>query len=64
MFHQREIVRIGEPDDVAAWRDTWRDRAIELLRGLGLDADFDVASDPFFGRSGRHAGAPASASRR
>ena len=24
-----------------------------LLRGLGLDADFDVAADPFFGRGGR-----------
>ena len=53
MFHQREIVRIGEPETVAAWRDRWRDRAVELLRGLGLDADFDVATDPFFGRSGR-----------
>jgi seryl-tRNA synthetase len=53
MFHQREMVRIGEPDAVAAWRDTWRDRALELLRSLELDADFDVASDPFFGRSGR-----------
>lgn len=53
MFHQREMVRLGEPDVVAAWRDTWRDRAVELLRGLGLDADFDLASDPFFGRSGR-----------
>ncbi|HEY4280664.1 MAG TPA: amino acid--[acyl-carrier-protein] ligase [Conexibacter sp.] len=53
MFHQREIVRIGEPDTVAAWRDTWRDRSIELLRGVGLDASFDIANDPFFGRSGR-----------
>src|SRR5262245_32137241 len=53
MFHQREMVRIGEPDAVADWRDSWRDRALELLRGLELDADFDVASDPFFGRSGR-----------
>lgn len=53
MFHQHELVRIGEPDTVQAWRDTWRDRAIELLRGLGLDAHFDVANDPFFGRSGR-----------
>ncbi len=53
MFHQRELVRIGEPDVVAAWRDAWRDRAIGLLRGLGLDARFDVAADPFFGRSGR-----------
>ncbi|MFN8129940.1 MAG: amino acid--[acyl-carrier-protein] ligase [Solirubrobacteraceae bacterium] len=53
MFHQREIVRIGEPDAVAAWRESWRDRAVGLLRGVGLEADFDVASDPFFGRSGR-----------
>jgi seryl-tRNA synthetase len=53
MFHQREIVRIGEPETVAAWRDTWRDRSVELLRTTGLDAHFDVANDPFFGRSGR-----------
>ncbi len=53
MFHQREIVRIGEPEAVAAWREQWRDRAVALLRGIGLDARFDVASDPFFGRSGR-----------
>ncbi|HWD10753.1 MAG TPA: amino acid--[acyl-carrier-protein] ligase [Solirubrobacteraceae bacterium] len=53
MFHQREIVRIGEPDTVAAWRDAWRDRSVELLRAAGLEARFDVASDPFFGRSGR-----------
>jgi seryl-tRNA synthetase len=53
MFHQREIVRIGEPDAVAAWRNMWRDRAVELLRSIGLAADFEIASDPFFGRSGR-----------
>jgi seryl-tRNA synthetase len=53
MFHQGELVRIGEPETVAAWRDAWRDRAVELLRGLGLDAGFGVAADPFFGRSGR-----------
>lgn len=53
MFHMRELVRIGEPEAVAAWRDSWRDRALELLRGVGLDARFDVAADPFFGRSGR-----------
>jgi seryl-tRNA synthetase len=53
MFHQREIVRIGEPETVAAWRDSWRDRSVELLRIAGLEASFDVANDPFFGRSGR-----------
>lgn len=53
MFHQREMVRIGEPETVAAWRDAWRDRSISLLRDVGLDPSFDVANDPFFGRSGR-----------
>src|SRR4051794_41629675 len=53
VFHQGEMVRIGEPATVAAWRDAWRDRALGLLRGLGLDANFEVASDPFFGRAGR-----------
>jgi seryl-tRNA synthetase len=53
MFHQREMVRLGEPEVVAQWRDRWRDRALELLRGVGLDADFAVAADPFFGRAGR-----------
>ena len=37
-FHQREIVRIGEPETVAEWRDRWRDRSLELLRSVGLDA--------------------------
>jgi seryl-tRNA synthetase len=53
VFHQREIVRLGEPETVMAWRDAWRDRSVELLRSVGLEADFDVATDPFFGRSGR-----------
>jgi len=53
MFHQREIVRIGEPETVHGWRDVWRERALQLLGGLGLEVDLDVATDPFFGRSGR-----------
>ncbi len=53
MFHQHEMVRIGAPDTVMAWREEWRDRSLEVLRGLGLDARFDVANDPFFGRTGR-----------
>jgi seryl-tRNA synthetase len=52
-FHQREIVRIGAPETVVEWRNRWRDRALGLLRSVGLDAEPDVASDPFFGRSGR-----------
>lgn len=53
MFHQREMVRLGTPETVQAWRDGWRDRAIELLAGLGLVAAADIAADPFFGRQGR-----------
>ena len=53
MFHMRELVRIAEPETVQAWRDGWRDRALGLLRDLGLAAELDVAADPFFGRSGR-----------
>jgi seryl-tRNA synthetase len=52
-FRQRELVRVGEPETVSAWRDAWRDRSVALLRSIGLDARDDVASDPFFGRSGR-----------
>jgi seryl-tRNA synthetase len=53
MFHQREIVRIGEPETVQAWRDVWRDRAVALLRSIGLEVQLEIATDPFFGRSGR-----------
>lgn len=53
IFHMRELVRLGEPETVRAWRDGWRDRAVALLRSVGLEAEPDVASDPFFGRGGR-----------
>jgi seryl-tRNA synthetase len=53
MFHQREIVRLGAPDEVRAWRDGWCERGLGLLRSLGLDAHPDRATDPFFGRGGR-----------
>jgi seryl-tRNA synthetase len=38
---------------VRDWRDEWAERGLALLRGLGLDARLEVASDPFFGRRGR-----------
>jgi seryl-tRNA synthetase len=53
MFRQHELVRIGEPDAVLQWRDDWASRGVELLRELGLAAELDNASDPFFGRRGR-----------
>jgi seryl-tRNA synthetase len=53
IFHQHELVRIGEPDAVLAWRDEWAQRGLDLLHGLGLDASLSNANDPFFGRRGR-----------
>lgn len=53
IFHQHELVRIGEPDTVLKWRDEWAVRGLEILRALGLEAKLDVANDPFFGRRGR-----------
>jgi seryl-tRNA synthetase len=52
-FRMREFIRVGAPEEVEAWRDGWRDRALALLQGLGLPAASDVANDPFFGRVGR-----------
>jgi seryl-tRNA synthetase len=53
IFRQRELVRLGEPETVAEWRNSWRDRAVQIFEALGLDPQLDVASDPFFGHSGR-----------
>ena len=53
MFHQREMVRIGEPEDVLAWRETWMTRAKNVFEQTGLNATLTVASDPFFGRGGK-----------
>ncbi len=53
MFRQHELVRIGAPDDVRQWREEWAAHGLALLRGLGLAAELDTATDPFFGRRGR-----------
>jgi seryl-tRNA synthetase len=53
IFHQHELVRIGEPEAVLEWREEWAHRGLELLRSFGLDAELDIANDPFFGRRGR-----------
>jgi seryl-tRNA synthetase len=52
-FRMREFIRMGAQDDVVQWRDAWLERGLALLRRLGLPARSDVASDPFFGRTGR-----------
>ena len=41
MFHQREMVRLGEPEQVLEWRDAWSQQAVEILGALGLDAKAD-----------------------
>lgn len=53
IFHMHEFVRLGDPEDVAAFRDDWLTRTLALFRGLGLEPASEVANDPFFGRAGR-----------
>ncbi len=53
MFRMREYVRIGTPDQVTDFRQTWLDRGRELMSKLAVPFDVDVANDPFFGRAGR-----------
>lgn len=52
-FRMREFIRIGAPEQVESWRDTWLDRGLSILTRLGLPAAPDVANDPFFGRVGK-----------
>lgn len=52
-FRMREFIRMGRPDEVVAWRDAWLQRGLDLLKGLGLPAQSDLAADPFFGRAGK-----------
>lgn len=52
-FRMREFIRVGKPQEVVSWRDAWLQRGLDLLTGLGLPAQSDVAADPFFGRVGK-----------
>lgn len=52
-FRMREYIRVGRSEEVVAWRDAWLQRSLDLLQGLGLPVQSDVASDPFFGRAGK-----------
>jgi seryl-tRNA synthetase len=53
MFRMQEYVRLGRPDQVLAFRQTWLDRAQEAVHQLGMPHEVDIANDPFFGRGGR-----------
>jgi seryl-tRNA synthetase len=48
----REYVRIGTPEEIAAFRQGWVTRATEIANELGLPHDVEIANDPFFGRGG------------
>ncbi|HET8899135.1 MAG TPA: amino acid--[acyl-carrier-protein] ligase [Rhodanobacteraceae bacterium] len=52
-FRVREFVRCGTAEQVVEWRDMWLQRGLDLLHALGLPAESEVASDPFFGKGGR-----------
>ncbi|UMY18256.1 amino acid--[acyl-carrier-protein] ligase [Methylobacterium organophilum] len=53
MFRMREYVRMGTPEQVLAFRETWLERGTAMMRELGLPLAVDPANDPFFGRAGR-----------
>jgi seryl-tRNA synthetase len=53
MFRMHEHVRAGESETVTAWRESWIARAEAFTVALSLDAQTNVASDPFFGRGGK-----------
>jgi seryl-tRNA synthetase len=53
MFRQREYVYLGDADRCRTHRDLWVERAQAWLQEVELPVDVVVASDPFFGRTGR-----------
>lgn len=53
LFRMREYVRIGAPEQVRAFRETWLERGRALVTSLGLPCHVDLANDPFFGRAGK-----------
>jgi seryl-tRNA synthetase len=52
-FRMREYVCIGSPDEVVAFREYWKTKALELIDQLALPHHTTTASDPFFGRAGK-----------
>lgn len=52
-FRMREYVRVGTPEQVAAFRESWIVRAKEIADELRLPYTVEQASDPFFGRLGQ-----------
>jgi len=50
---QFDIVRIGSPQEILEFRESWMARAPRLAGDLSLPFTIDVANDPFFGRVGQ-----------
>jgi seryl-tRNA synthetase len=53
LFRMREYVRVGTPEQVMAFRESWLMRGRSLMESLGVPLTIDLANDPFFGRAGR-----------
>jgi seryl-tRNA synthetase len=52
-FRMREFVRIGAPQEILDFRESWMAKAPRLTAELGLPCTIEVANDPFFGRVGQ-----------
>jgi seryl-tRNA synthetase len=52
-FRMREFVRVGSPDEILGFRESWIVRARSLAADLNVPFSVDVANDPFFGRVGQ-----------
>jgi seryl-tRNA synthetase len=52
-FRMREFVRIGTPDEINEFRESWMARAPAIADELAVPAQIDIANDPFFGRVGQ-----------
>lgn len=53
IFRMHEYVRIGSAQDALDHRAYWLEKGKELLHSVGLNAQSEVANDPFFGRGGK-----------
>lgn len=51
-FRMHELVYVGEPPIAQAFRGRMLERAVHVLRALGLPVETVPATDPFFGRVG------------
>ncbi|HLY88090.1 MAG TPA: hypothetical protein VKQ27_03835 [Acetobacteraceae bacterium] len=50
-FHMQELVHVGRPGDVLAFRDRWLESGLALFSAWGLAGTIEPADDPFLGRA-------------